>query len=76
MKTAISIPDSLFRKADEMAKHLSLSRSQLYVRAIEEFLLDHDSSRVREALDVIYAEEDSDVDPQLASMQLASQKKR
>ena len=38
MKTAISIPDSLFRKAEEAAHRLGLTRSRLFSLAIEEFL--------------------------------------
>jgi metal-responsive CopG/Arc/MetJ family transcriptional regulator len=69
MKTAISIPDSLFRRADALAKHLQISRSELYVRAVEEFLGVHRADRVREALDAVYGEEDSKVDAKLAAMQ-------
>jgi metal-responsive CopG/Arc/MetJ family transcriptional regulator len=69
MKTAISIPDPLFRKADALAKHLEISRSELYARAVEEFLAEHRADRVREALDAVYGEESSAVDPALAAMQ-------
>ena len=72
MKTAISIPDPLFRKADALAKHLEISRSELYSRAVEEFLSEHRADRVREALDAIYGEEISEVDPVLAAMQRAA----
>jgi predicted transcriptional regulator len=34
MTTAISIPDDLFEKAEEVAERLKVSRSQLYARAI------------------------------------------
>ena len=39
MKVAVSVPDELFQRADEAASRLGLNRSQLYTRAIEEFLL-------------------------------------
>lgn len=38
MKVAISVPDELFERADEVADRLGLSRSQVYARAIEQFL--------------------------------------
>jgi metal-responsive CopG/Arc/MetJ family transcriptional regulator len=38
MKTAISIPDSLFREATAAARHLGVSRSRLVQEALEEFL--------------------------------------
>jgi len=59
MKTAISIPDKIFRSADSLAKRLGVSRSQLYATAITEFLLRHQSRKVTERLDHIYEEEDS-----------------
>ena len=69
MKTAISIPDPLFRKADALAKHLEISRSELYARAVAEYLAEHRADRVREALDAVYGEEGSAVDSELAAMQ-------
>jgi metal-responsive CopG/Arc/MetJ family transcriptional regulator len=69
MKTAISIPDSIYRKADELAKHLEISRSELYSRAVEQYLTEHRADRVREALDAVYGEERSEIDPVLAAMQ-------
>jgi predicted transcriptional regulator len=38
MKTAISLPDELFRELDAKAKALKLSRSALLARAAREFL--------------------------------------
>ena len=69
MKTAISIPDELFEKAEELAERLEVSRSQLYARAISEYAERHSSKRVREKLDEVYADQDSEVDPALALMQ-------
>ncbi len=41
MKIAVSLPDELFRQADDMADRLGLSRSEVYARALEEFLDTH-----------------------------------
>ncbi|MEA2748724.1 MAG: hypothetical protein QOI41_2867 [Myxococcales bacterium] len=41
MKTAISLPDELFREIDSRAKALKLSRSALLARAAREFLERH-----------------------------------
>lgn len=38
MKTAISIPTPIFNTAKQVAKELRLSRSELYTKAIKEFL--------------------------------------
>jgi predicted transcriptional regulator len=41
MKTAISLPDDLFRDIDARAKALKVSRSALLARAAREFLESH-----------------------------------
>lgn len=69
MKIAISIPDDLFEKAEELAERLEVSRSQLYARAIAEYAERHLSQRVREKLDEVYASQESELDPALALMQ-------
>ncbi len=72
MKTAISIPDSVFAAAETVAANLSILRSQLYTRAIQEFLDSHNSQNLTERLDRVYAENDSALDPVLAEMQRKS----
>jgi len=56
MKTAISIPDTEFEEAERLAKRLRVSRSQLYRRAITDFVARHAEARVTEKLNEIYAE--------------------
>jgi predicted transcriptional regulator len=56
MKTAISIPDDLFAEADRLAAELKHSRSQLYCRAVREFLARHSADQVTEALNLAYAD--------------------
>lgn len=53
MKTAISIPDDIFADAERLARALKKSRSQLYSRAIKEFVSRHADDEVTEALDRI-----------------------
>ncbi|MEJ7753168.1 MAG: ribbon-helix-helix domain-containing protein [Candidatus Limnocylindrales bacterium] len=70
IKTAISIPDSVFKSADELARRLDLSRSELYARAVSRYVEQHSDVGITEALDRVYAQpEASGVDPQLARMQ-------
>ncbi len=38
MKTAISLPDDTFRRVDQAAKRMGLSRSEFFVRAAEGWL--------------------------------------
>ena len=53
MKTAISLPDELFSQAEQMAAQLQVSRSELYSRALSEFLARHTPDRVTDALDAV-----------------------
>ena len=72
MKTAISIPDSLFHIAESLAERMGMSRSELFRHALENYIEAHRYDRVRDALDTVYTEESSRVDEALADMQWAS----
>lgn len=63
MKTAISIPDELFSRAEEMAHKTGKSRSQLYQEALFEYLLRRDPGAVTQAMDETLAEIDPQLDP-------------
>jgi hypothetical protein len=72
VKTAISLPDDLFRKAEAAARKLRLSRSQLYAAAIGEFLERRRTSKITERLNEIYSEEPAKLDPALHLAQTKS----
>lgn len=50
MKTAISIPDDLFRRADALANELGKSRSELYREALIDYMARRDPIAVTTAL--------------------------
>jgi metal-responsive CopG/Arc/MetJ family transcriptional regulator len=56
MKTAVSIPDALFRRAEELAQRLGKSRSQVYQEALAEYLARRDPAAVTTALDELVDE--------------------
>ena len=70
MKTAISIADATFVKAESLAKRLGVSRSKLYTLAIEEFIETHSDEQVPELLNQIYNEEESAIAPDIVHAQL------
>lgn len=74
MKTAISIPDKVFKAAEKAAKRLGVSRSELYVRAIQEYLAQHSDDHVTEELNNIYSSSKahSQLDSALGKMQSSS----
>jgi metal-responsive CopG/Arc/MetJ family transcriptional regulator len=72
MKTAISIPDEVYHSADQLAKRLGMSRSELYSKAVSNYINAHKNEAVTKALDQIYAKEKSKIDPVINVMQLRS----
>ena len=72
MKTAISIPAPIFNTAEQVAKELRLSRSELYTKAIKEFLETYHSTDVTQKLNEIYADESSQLDQELSKIQSIS----
>jgi metal-responsive CopG/Arc/MetJ family transcriptional regulator len=69
MKTAISLPDDLFRAGDALAKRMKVSRSELYARALAEYVAKHRADRLTQRLNAVYAAEDSALEPGLAQLQ-------
>lgn len=56
MKTAISLPDALFERAESAAARAGISRSQFYARALAEFLSRHTADEVTATLNAVIAE--------------------
>lgn len=69
MKTAVSLPDELFRRCDELARQLGIPRSQLYARALRQYLEKHSPGHITAALDAVYEGVDSSLDADLAAAQ-------
>jgi metal-responsive CopG/Arc/MetJ family transcriptional regulator len=68
MKTAISLPDDLFRAAERHARRARKSRSQLYADALAEYLVRHAPEEVTEAMNrVVEQLGEPDADPFVAA---------
>lgn len=72
MKTAVSIPDRVFKAADKLARRLGLSRSGLYAEAVQRFVLLHDENAITNKLNEILTGEPVALDPRLQSIQARS----
>ena len=59
MKTAVSVPNEVFERAERLARRLEVSRSELYSRALREFLARHAPDEVTQALNVLCEELDT-----------------
>ncbi len=56
MKVAVSIPDEVFEETESLAKRLKASRSEIYSRALTEFLGRHVPERLTELMDLVVRE--------------------
>jgi metal-responsive CopG/Arc/MetJ family transcriptional regulator len=65
MKTAISIPDELFSKVEELARTTGKSRSQLFREALIEYLLRRDPEEITRSMDEALADIGDQDDPWL-----------
>ena len=72
MKTAISIPDEVFKAAERAAKRLGISRSELYSTAVRDYVEHHKARNITAELDEIYAIEDSNLDENLQILQAST----
>jgi len=72
MKTAISIPDNVYNAAEMVAKKLNISRSELYTKAVRDYVDKHVESQITEALNLVYEEADSSLDSSLLNSQYLS----
>jgi len=62
MKTAVSIPDAIFRETDRLAKRTKRSRSQIVSNALAEYLARHSADQVMEHMNGALAQIDEESD--------------
>lgn len=72
MKTAISLPDAIYKKADQTAKRLGVSRSRFYAMAVAEYVAKYEVDEVTAKLNEVYAKEPAEPDPVLFAMAMAA----
>lgn len=58
MKTAVSVPDRLYREAEQYAKRTQKSRSRLYAEALSEYLGRHAPDKITEDMNAVVAQLD------------------
>jgi metal-responsive CopG/Arc/MetJ family transcriptional regulator len=72
MKTAISLPDRVFEEAESLARRLGVSRSELYTKALKDYLQKYNRDQILNKLNQVYSEESSEPDSVLVKMQFMS----
>jgi metal-responsive CopG/Arc/MetJ family transcriptional regulator len=65
MKTAISLPDALFAEADSYAEQNGLSRSELYAKALQDYLRVHKRDDLTERIDAAIEGIDTKLSPEM-----------
>ncbi len=63
MKTALSIPDEVFKQGERLARRLHTSRSQLYARALADFVVQHEDDQITSSMNEVIREVGTEVDP-------------
>ncbi len=66
MKTAISLPDDLFVLVDEFARNAGMSRSELYVTALREYIVSRQRDDLTERINAVCAELDTSLPEDIA----------
>lgn len=56
MKTAVSVPEDIFERAERLARRTKKSRSRLYSEALKEYVERHAADDVTEAMNRVCAE--------------------
>ena len=69
MKTAISIPDALFKQAEVFARKQKVTRSSVYATALKMYLAAQDESCLGRKLHDYYDSEDSTLEPGVKGQQ-------
>lgn len=54
MKTAVSIPDAIFDRAERLIRRTTRSRSALYAAALDEYVARHAPDEVTERMNVVW----------------------
>ncbi len=54
MKTAISLPDALYEEAEQTARTMGIPRSQLFARAVAEYIRRHRREGITARLNEVY----------------------
>lgn len=63
MKTAVSIPDDIFARAELLARRDGRSRSEVYAAALDEYVARHAADEVTETMNRVLDQVGSQEDP-------------
>ena len=67
MKTAVSIPDDIFERAERLAQREHRTRSEVYAAALDEYVARHAHDEVTDTMNRVCEEVEGDNDAFLAT---------
>jgi metal-responsive CopG/Arc/MetJ family transcriptional regulator len=72
MKTAVYIPDDIFKLAEKIAHHMKITRSEFYSRAIKDYLDGVEDENLTQKLNAVYEDKNnpSKIDNRIYQAQL------
>lgn len=74
MKFDISIPNPVLLAAENLAKKMGVSLSELYTAALNAYVAEHQKENITETLNQVYIDELSTLEPELVKMQVVGLK--
>jgi len=72
MKSDISIPNPVFRAAENLARKMGVSLSELYTAALNAYVVEHQKEDVTKTLNRVLETEPSSVEPEMVKMLVMS----
>ena len=72
MKSDISIPNPVFRAAENLARKMGVSLSELYTAALNAYVVEHQKEDVTKTLNRVLETEPSAVAPEMVKMLVLS----
>jgi len=74
VKTAISLQKTLFQQINELAKELGVSRSRLFVMAIEDFIRQYENKKMLSKINRAYSDHSDRSEEKNAQVMRSKQK--
>ena len=72
MKSDISIPNPIFHAAENLARKMGVSLSELYTAALNAYVVEHQKEDVTKTLNQVLETEPSAVEPEMVKMLVLS----
>jgi hypothetical protein len=72
MKTAISVPEDVFKLSEKLAKKLKVSRSAVFAMGVKKLAAEHDENEIIAQINRVCEKADTSLDPVLMRMQMVS----